>query len=113
LLRGFGVGTFAELERLRKHVTTTAARATDLMDGLKALDDELIVLLPSLGRLTDAEREAYVAQLCGFDAALAERLRELIEALADVLAGLTSGDGGQLWLQHRISRLEAGEETAA
>ncbi len=103
----------AELERLRMHVATTARVATDLLADLKMLDDRFQPLLPSISRLTDAEREARVAELCGFDAALSVRLRELVEALADVLAGLTSSDGGQAWLQHRLGRLEAGEETAA
>jgi hypothetical protein len=102
-----------ELERLRTHVATTARVATDLLADLKALDERFHLLLPSGARLTDVERAARGALLCGFDTALAARLRELVEALADVLAGLTSSDGGQSWLQHQLGRLEAGEETAA
>jgi hypothetical protein len=107
------MSTAVELERLRTHVATTARVATDLLGDLKALDDQFHVLLPSVTRLTGEEREARVATLCGFDPSLAARLRELVEALADVLAGLTSSDGGQSWLQHQLGRLEAGEETAA
>jgi hypothetical protein len=40
-------------------------------------------------------------------------LRELVEALADVIAGLTPTDGGRAWLEHHRARLEAGEEDAA
>src|SRR2546428_9941196 len=95
-----------ELKGLRMHVATTARAATDLLADLKMLDERFQPLLPSISRLTHEEREARVAELCGFDAALAVRLRELVEALADVLAGLTSSDGGQGWLQHRLGRLE-------
>src|SRR5262249_56673859 len=83
----------ADLERLRTHATTTARVATDLLGHLKALHDEFQVLLPSVARLTDDERKERVAALCGFDPALAARLHELVAALADVLAGLTSSDG--------------------
>jgi len=107
------MGEAAELERLRAHVATTARVATDLLADLKSLDDQFHVLLPAVTRLTGEEREARVAALCGFDPALAARLRELVEALADVLAGVTSSDGGRSWLQHQLDRLEAGEETAA
>ena len=94
-------------------MATTARVATDLLADLKSLDDQFHVLLPAVTRLTGEEREARVAALCGFDPALAARLRELVEALADVLAGVTSSDGGRSWLQHQLDRLEAGEETAA
>lgn len=31
-------------------------------------------------------------------------------AMADVLAGLTTADGGEAWLQHQLARLDTAEE---
>ena len=102
-----------ELERLRRHVSRTISHATELLANLTQLDEALQVLLPSLAAMTESEREAYVARLCGYDDALPERLRDLVESLADIVAGLTATDGGRVWLAHHLSRLEAGEEDAA
>ncbi len=103
----------AELERLRAHVDTTVRHATDLLGALTSLDEALKVLLPSLAAMTEAEREVYVARLCGYDEALPERLRVLVESLADVIAGLTTADAGRAWVAHHLARLEAGEDEAA
>ncbi|MBM4440635.1 MAG: hypothetical protein FJ027_09445 [Candidatus Rokubacteria bacterium] len=105
--------TKAELERLRSHVDETIRHATDVLADLTSLDEALHGLLPRLASMTDRERERYVARLCGYDDALPERLRELVEALADVVAGLTTADRGGAWLTHHLARLEAGEEDAA
>lgn len=104
--------TSDEFERLRHHVDLTTRHATTLLGSLTGLDEALQLLLPSLGRLTETEREIYVARLCGYDEALPDRLRELVESLADVIAGLTVTDGGRAWLEHHLSRLEAGEDAA-
>ncbi len=101
------------LERLRGHITTTVEHATALLADLTSLDEAFQTLMPSLADLTNSEREALVARICGYDEAMAERLRALVEAMADVLAGLTTADNGQLWLQQQIQRLEAGEDVAA
>ena len=108
-----GTMTADDFDRLRNHVEKTIRHATDLLGTLTSLDEALQMLLPSLGDMTAAERETYVAHLCGYDDALPERLRELIESLADVVAGLTPTDGGRAWLDHHLARLEAGEEDAA
>jgi hypothetical protein len=105
--------TADELDRLRRHVEITVRHATNLLGALTSLDEALQVLLPSLAALTEAEREAYVARLCGYDEGLPHRLRDLVESLADVIAGLTVTDGGRAWLDHHLARLEAGEEDAA
>jgi hypothetical protein len=105
--------TTAEFERLRQHVDLTIRHATKLLGSLTSLDEALQMLLPSLAHLTEAERELYVARLCGYDEALPEHLRNLVESLADVVAGLTESDGGHAWLDHHLTRLEAGEEDAA
>ncbi len=105
--------TKAQLEQVRTHVVKTVTHATDLLAALTTLDEELQILLPSLGALTEAEREDFVARLCGYDADLPARLRTLIESLADVIAGLTSADGGRGWLAHHLARLEAGDDEAA
>ena len=47
------------------------------------------------------------------DESTPERLEALVEALADVLAGLTSADSGAHWLAHQRARLAAGEDAAA
>jgi hypothetical protein len=104
--------TAAEFDRLHHHVDLTIRHATKLLAALTSLDEALQLLLPSLAAMTEAERETYVARLCGYDEALPDRLRELVESLADVIAGLTVTDGGRAWLDHHLSRLEAGEEAA-
>lgn len=101
------------IEALRQRVSATIRRATDLLADIRSLDDWLATLLPRLAEMTEAEREAYVARLCGYDGELPERLRTLVESLADVLAGLTSADGGQAWLTHRLTRLETGDTDEA
>jgi hypothetical protein len=98
-----------DVERLRAEVTTTMKRGTDLLADLKALDDRLVVLLPMLQEMPESGREQLVAKLCGYDPALADRLRELIEGLADLVAGLTTTDGGAAWRRHHLDRLAAGE----
>ena len=103
----------ADLVRLREHVTATIRRGTDLLAHLQSLDDGLQPLIPALARLPESEREALVARLCGYDASLPDRLRQLIEGLADLVAGLTASDGGEAWVRQRVARLEAGEDTEA
>ena len=99
----------SDLDRLRIHVTATIQRGTDLLGDLKTLDAGLALLMPSLSELPASEREQLVARLCGYDAALPERLRELVEGLADVVAGLTTTDGAAAWRRHQLERLGAGE----
>ncbi|HEV8585543.1 MAG TPA: hypothetical protein VGT02_11300 [Methylomirabilota bacterium] len=103
----------AELERLREQVTATIRRGTALLADLHALDDGLVPLMPEIGRMAESERQAFVARLCGYDASLPDRLHELIDGLADLVAGLTATDGGQAWVRHHLTRLEAGEESEA
>jgi predicted nuclease with TOPRIM domain len=95
------------LEDLRGQVTATIEHATDLLASLKSLDEALETLKPELARLTNDERERYVARLCGYDEALPERLRDLVESLADLLAGLTTTDGGHGWLQQHTARMQS------
>jgi hypothetical protein len=92
---------------------TTIGRGTDLLAELKALDDGLALLLPSLSTLPESEREQVVARLCGYDADLPERLRALIEGLADVVAGLTTTDDAAAWRRHQLERLGSGETDEA
>jgi hypothetical protein len=105
--------TKASLEKLRAHVDATVHHATDLLESLVSLDEALQLLMPSLADLTDGERDAFVARLCGYDGDLPARLRALVESLADVIAGLTTSDGGHAWLALHLARLEAGDEEAA
>ena len=101
-----------KLERLRLHVTTTVQHATDLLADLDSLDEALQLVMPTLADMTNGERATFVARLCGYDEALTLRLHDLVESLADVLAGLTSTDDGRAWLQHHLARLDAGEDVA-
>ena len=103
----------ADLVALREHVTATIQRGTDLLGDLTSLDDWLRGLTPTLARLSESERAVFVARLCGYDASLPDRLRQLVEGLADLLAGLTASDGGEAWVRQHVARLEAGEETEA
>jgi hypothetical protein len=54
-----------------------------------------------------------VARLCEYDETLPVRLHALVEGLADLLAGLTTTDGGKAWLQQHTARLEGGEPAEA
>ena len=102
-----------ELEPLRGLVTIAIKDATGLIARLKALDEAVATLVPGLAVMTEAERNAYVARLCEYDETLPDRLRALVEGLADLLAGLTSTDGGKAWLQQHMARLQAGETADA
>jgi hypothetical protein len=103
----------AELERLRTQVTTTIRHSTELLADLEALDERLALVLPSLAEMAASEREHLTARLCGYDAALPDRLRELIGGLADLVAGLTTSDGGAAWGRHHLDRLASGEPEEA
>jgi hypothetical protein len=102
-----------DLDGLRTQVTATIQRATDLLAHLTALDAGLARLLPSLSKLPASERDQQVARLCGYDPELPDRLRALIEGLADVVAGLTTTDGAAAWRRHQLERLGAGESEEA
>jgi hypothetical protein len=102
-----------DLEQLRDEVARTIGRSTALLADLTALDDRLQILMPELARLTESEREEFVARLCGYDTALTDRLRTLVESLADLVAGLTATDGGGAWLRDHLARLESGEAPEA
>ena len=102
-----------DLDRLRTQVTVAIQRGTDLLADLKALDAGLALLLPSLSKLPASERDQSLARLCGYDPALPDRLRALVEGLADVVAGLTSTDGAAAWRRHQLERLGAGDTEEA
>ena len=101
------------VEALRARISTTIQRGTDLFADLTSLDEWLQALTPALGRMTEGERQAFVARLCGYDPALPEQLQKLIQGLADLLGGLTVTDGGQAWLRQHLARLEAGDDEEA
>jgi hypothetical protein len=101
------------IERLRTEITTTIKRGTDLLTDLKLLDDRLSLVVPSLQDMAESEREGFVARLCGYDPELPQRVEALIEGLADLVAGLTSTDGGAVWLRQHLDRLAAGEAEEA
>ena len=102
-----------DLDGLRNQVTATIQRGTHLLADLKTLDAGLALLLPSLSKLSASERDQVVARLCGYDPALPDRLRALIEGLADVVAGLTTTDGAAAWRRHQLERLGAGDAEEA
>ena len=102
-----------ELEQVRAQVMTTIRRGTELLADLKGLDDSFALLLPSLSKLPESEREQVVARLCGYDPDLPVRMRALIEGLADVVAGLTTTDDAAAWRRHQVERLGSGETDEA
>lgn len=102
-----------DLDPLRAQVTATIQRGSELLAHLKAVDAGLERLLPSLSKLPASEREQVVARLCGYDPDLPDRLRALVEGLADVVAGLTTTDGAAAWRRHHLERLGSGETEAA
>jgi len=101
-----------QAEALREQVTRTIQRTTELIEELETLADGLETLLPDADR-SARERWHEIARLAALDETMLERLQALVEALADVLAGLTSADNGAHWLRHQRARLEAGEDPAA
>ena len=105
--------TAKQAEALRQQATRTIQRATHLIADLKTLVDGLETLLPDDVGRTESERWREVARLAGLDESTLERLEALVEALADVVAGLTSVDNGGRWLEHRRAELAAGEDAAA
>ena len=114
LLGCLGMASAAkQAEALREQVSRTIQRTTNLIADLKALADGLETLLPEGPSRTAAERWHDVARLTALDEAMPERLEAIVEALADVLAGLTSADNGARWLAQQSERLAAGEDAAA
>ena len=102
-----------QAEALREQVSRAIRRTTDLIADLKTLAAGLETLLPEAHARTETERWREVAQLAALDETTPERLETLVEALADVLAGLTSADNGAHWLAHQRARLAAGDDAAA
>lgn len=98
---------------LRAQVTRAIEHSTDLIADLKALAVAFEALQPQLAQATERERWREVARLTGLEETTPERLEALVEALADVLAGLTSADGGTAWLRRGHARLAAGEDVTA
>lgn len=94
-------------------MTATIRRGTGLLSDLKSLDDGLQQLMPAISRLSESERETFVARLCGYDASLSEQIRQLIEGLADLVGGLTTSDGAQRWVRQHVTRLESGDDSEA
>ncbi|HEX9818195.1 MAG TPA: hypothetical protein VGD07_01085 [Methylomirabilota bacterium] len=99
-------------ELLRRHVTRTTKHGTSLIADLQALAEAFELLLPELADATASERWVEVARMTGLDPAMPAHLADLVETLADVLAGLRSDDGGAAWLHHQRARLDAGEDAA-
>jgi len=102
-----------DLEALRGRISMAIQRSTDLFADLTSLDEWLQVIMPALGRMTEGERQALVARLCGYDPGLPEHLQKLIQGLADLLGGLTVADGGQAWLRQHLARVETGDDEEA
>jgi hypothetical protein len=100
-------------EELRRHVTRAIQHSTDMIADLQSLARAFEGLMPELRDATESERWAEVARIAALDAALPDVLAAVVESLADVLAGLTSSDGGQGWLEHQRARLDAGEDATA
>jgi hypothetical protein len=98
-----------QLDALRAEITRAIGHGTDLIADLQAVAERFAVVLPSLAELTEAERWDTVARLCGIEDTTPERLAMLVDNLADVLAGLTTTDAGEAWLQHRLQALDAGD----
>ena len=100
------------LDTLRTQLTDTIEHGTELLVGLKALNDSFPKLLPVLADLSESERATEIAVLCGFHPLLRTYLHQLIESLADVLGGLTAADGGEAWLRRQIDTLQTPGESS-
>jgi hypothetical protein len=98
-----------QLDALRGQVSAAAKHGTALIADLRAISERFPVLVPSLVELTEAERWRAVARLCAIDEEMPARLRGLVEDLADVLAGLTTTDAGEAWVERRLATLRAGD----
>jgi hypothetical protein len=99
-----------QIEGLRAQIASAMKHGTALIADLQAITDRFAVVLPSLGEQTERGRWKTVARLCAIEEKTPEQLEALVENLADVLAGLTTSDGGQAWVQHRQQTLDAGDE---
>jgi hypothetical protein len=97
-------------EELRRQVIRAIQHSTDLIADLQALARPFESLLPELREATESERWLEVTRITALDPALPDQLAAVVETLADVLAGLTSSDGGQGWLEHQRARLDSGED---
>jgi hypothetical protein len=102
-----------QIEALRSEIARTMHRGSHLIADLDAVAARFPVVMPSLGGLTETERWTAVARLCGADPRVREQLGSLVENLADVLAGLTTTDGGAAWLEHRRASLDASDDERA
>jgi hypothetical protein len=102
----------AATEELRDQVSRVIQRTTDLIADLQTLARAFETVAPELREATASERWREVARISALDLALPEMLSNVVEALADVLAGLTSADAGGHWLAHQRARLDAGEDAA-
>jgi hypothetical protein len=96
-------------EVVRGLATRASRHGTDLIADLQALAAAFVVVVPDLAEATEAERWVEFARITGLDPATPEHLAAVVETLADVLAGLTSDDGGAAWLRHQRERLDAGD----
>jgi hypothetical protein len=106
--------TPTSLDAFRSQLTDTIQHGTKLLADLTALSAAFPTLLPSLEDLPKSARATQVAVLCGFNPDLPTDLHQLVESLADVLAGLTAADGGEAWLRRQIDTLQTpGESSAA
>lgn len=105
--------SIAATEELRDQVGRVIQRTTDLIADLQTLARAFESVAPELREATASERWREVARITALDLALPEILANVVEALADVLAGLTSADAGSHWLAHQRARLDAGEDTSA
>jgi hypothetical protein len=103
----------ARLELLRRHATEATRHGTALIADLQAFAAAFVILVPELEDATERERWTEVTRITGLDPACADDLATLVETLADVLAGLTTTDGGAAWLAHQRARLAEGEDATA
>jgi hypothetical protein len=102
-----------QAEILRAHILQAVEHGTALIADLKALTEAFEPMLPELGDQSETQRWTEVARLTSLDVATPDGLASLVETLADVLAGLSSSDGGEAWLAQQRARLNAGDHAAA
>lgn len=92
------------LDALRVRLEATIQHASELGADLSGLADDLALAFPTLLVVSEEERAATAASLCGVDREFPGHLRRLVERLAEVLGAIATADW-EAWLRRELNAL--------